>query len=97
MIETGSIHGGRSISQPPVRLWSPGFAAVLSFFVPGLGQLYKGQFINGLVWFFVVMLGYAALVLPGLILHFFCVLGALSGNPWTDGGATTFSKTPPMI
>lgn len=76
------------INQSPVKLWSPGFAAVLSFFVPGLGQLYKGQFINGLVWFFAVMLGYAALVIPGLILHFFCVLGALSGNPWTEGTTT---------
>jgi hypothetical protein len=29
------------ISHPPVRRWSPGLAAVLSFFLPGLGQLYK--------------------------------------------------------
>lgn len=76
------------VNQPPVRLWSPGFAALLSFFVPGLGQLYKGQFFNGVVWFFMVMFGYAALVIPGLILHFFCVLGALSGNPWTEGKTT---------
>lgn len=76
------------VNQPPVRLWSPGFAAVLSFFVPGLGQLYKGQLVNGLVWFGVVMFGYAALIIPGLILHFFCVLGALSGNPWTEGKTT---------
>ena len=76
------------INQSPVKLWSPGFAAVLSFFVPGLGQLYKGQFLNGLVWFFAVMFGYAALILPGLILHFLCVLGALGGNPWTEGATT---------
>lgn len=73
------------INQPPVRLWSPGLAAVLSFFLPGLGQLYKGQLINGLVWFFFVSMGYLALIVPGLILHFFCVLGALSGNPWSEG------------
>lgn len=80
-------HGGNTvvINQPPVRLWSPGLAAVLSFFMPGLGQLYKGQFFNAVAWFFIVMLGYAALIVPGLILHFFCVLGALSGNPWTEG------------
>jgi TM2 domain-containing membrane protein YozV len=76
------------INQPPVKLWSPGLAAVLSFFLPGLGQLYKGQFLNGLAWFFMVMLGYAALFVPGLILHFFCVLGALSGDPWTEGKTT---------
>ena len=73
------------INQPPVQRWSPGLAAVLSFFLPGLGQLYKGQIINGIIWFFMVMFGYAALILPGLILHFFCVLGALSGNPWSEG------------
>jgi TM2 domain-containing membrane protein YozV len=76
------------INQPPVQRWSPGLAAVLSFFLPGLGQLYKGQFINAIVWFFAVMFGYAALILPGLVLHFFCVLGALSGNPWTEGKTT---------
>ena len=73
------------INQPPTQRWSPGLAAVLSFFLPGLGQLYKGQIINGIIWFFMVMFGYAALILPGLILHFFCVLGALSGNPWSEG------------
>ena len=76
------------INQPPVQRWSPGLAAVLSFFLPGLGQLYKGQFINAIVWFFIVMCGYAALIVPGVVLHFFCVLGALSGNPWTEAKTT---------
>jgi hypothetical protein len=76
------------INQPPIQRWSPGTAAALSFFVPGLGQLYKGQILNGIVWFFMVGMGYLALILPGLILHFFCVLGALSGNPWTEGKTT---------
>ena len=76
------------INHSPVRLWSPGLAALLSFFLPGLGQLYKGQIINGIVWFVFVSMGYVALILPGLILHFFCVLGALSGNPWTEGKTT---------
>lgn len=76
------------INHPPIQRWSPGLAAVLSFFVPGLGQLYKGQILNGIVWFFFVLLGYAALILPGLLLHLFCIIGAASGNPWTDGKTT---------
>jgi TM2 domain-containing membrane protein YozV len=76
------------INHRPVQRWSPGLAAVLSFFVPGLGQLYKGQILNGIVWFFFVLLGYAALVLPGLLLHLFCIIGAASGNPWTEGKTT---------
>lgn len=87
---TGATGGGQVlvINHPPVQRWSPGLAAVLSFFVPGLGQLYKGQILNGIIWFFFVCMGYVALILPGLVLHFFCVLGALSGNPWTEGKAT---------
>ena len=73
------------VLHPPVQKWSPGLAAVFSFFIPGLGQLYKGQILNGIVWFFAVLIGYAALVVHGLILHVFCVIGALSGNPWTAG------------
>jgi len=76
------------INQMPVQRWSPGVAAVLTFFIPGLGQIYKGQVINGIVWFFLVTMGYAALILPGLILHFFCIIGALSGNPWTESKTT---------
>jgi len=76
------------INHPPVQRWSPGLAAVLSFFVPGLGQLYKGQILNGIVWFFMVGLGYMALILPGLLLHLFCIIGAASGNPWTEGKTT---------
>lgn len=65
--------------------WSPGLAAVPSFFLPGVGQRHKGQAISGVVWCVLMTCGYAALILPGLILHFLCVLGALSGNPWSEG------------
>jgi TM2 domain-containing membrane protein YozV len=82
----GSSPAGR---QPPVlvvreRKWHPGIAAVLSFFVPGLGQLYKGRFFAGLFWFLAVGLGYILLVIPGVILHIFCVLFALGGDPYED-------------
>jgi hypothetical protein len=76
------------INHPPIQRWSPGLAAVLSFFLPGLGQLYKGQILNGIAGFFMVGLGYAALILPGLLLHLFCIIGAASGNPWTEGKTT---------
>ena len=62
--------------------WSPLVAALLSFLIPGLGQLYKGQLLNGVVWFFVVLVGYGLLVVPGLILHICCVCGAAMGDPY---------------
>jgi TM2 domain-containing membrane protein YozV len=37
------------IRKPPAK-WN-GLAAVLSFFIPGLGQMYKGEVIKGLVFF----------------------------------------------
>ena len=60
--------------------WNPLVAAILSFFIPGLGQLYKGQPINGIVWFVLVVLGYVCFIFPGLILHLFCVIGAAMGK-----------------
>lgn len=77
----------------PVRRFSPGVAAILSLVVPGLGQLYKGQFFRAVVWFLIVAAGYAALVLPGLVLHACCILGALGGDPWTDP-MTTYHPRP---
>jgi TM2 domain-containing membrane protein YozV len=64
------------------RKWSPGIAAVLSFFIPGLGQLYKGQPINGLFWFGCVVVGYVFFLVPGMALHLCCVLGSLTGDPY---------------
>lgn len=58
------------------RKQANGVAAVLSFFIPGLGQIYKGQIISGLVWLLIVPIGYLALIVPGLILHVMCVWGA---------------------
>ncbi|MBA3820037.1 MAG: hypothetical protein H0X17_14175 [Deltaproteobacteria bacterium] len=46
-------------------------------FVPGAGQLYSGRAVAALLWFLVVTAGYA-LILPGLILHVFCVVSAAS-------------------
>ena len=64
--------------------WNPGIAAVLSFFIPGLGQLYKNQIINGITWFLVVGFAYLFLwgmcLLPGPILHFCCIISAASGH-----------------
>jgi hypothetical protein len=69
------------------RRWSPGVAAVLSFFIPGLGQIYKGQIINGLFWLFIIIpLGYVlgsfCFFIPGILLHLLCILGAASGDPY---------------
>ncbi|MCC8020496.1 MAG: hypothetical protein LIO63_00690 [Akkermansia sp.] len=58
-------------------------AAVLSLFVPGLGQLYKSRFLQAVVWF-VVVLAFDALFSfflfwPfSIILHLACALQAFA-------------------
>lgn len=56
---------------------SPALAAIFSMFIPGAGQLYAGRWVAGILWFLAVSAGYA-LILPGLILHLFCIVSAAS-------------------
>ncbi|NMO16049.1 hypothetical protein HPC49_01550 [Pyxidicoccus fallax] len=66
------------------RRFSAVIAGLLSFFFPGLGQLYKGQLFRAVLWFLMVGAGYWFFVFPGIILHFFCVLGAAFGSAGKD-------------
>lgn len=54
----------------------PGTAAFLTFLIPGWGQMRRGKVKAGLVWLVVVIAGYFAFVVPGLILHAICILDA---------------------
>ena len=65
---------------PPAR-WNPGIAALLSLVIPGAGQMYKGQVVNGLVWLVFVAGGYMAFVLPGSVLHLLRIIRARMGDP----------------
>ncbi len=51
-------------------------AAVLSLFIPGLGQLVKGQTGRGILIFFATIVGYAFFVIPGLIIHIWQIVDA---------------------
>lgn len=51
-------------------------AALLSFFMPGLGQMTTGQIASGVLWMALTCFGYAYYVIPGLILHVLCVINA---------------------
>jgi TM2 domain-containing membrane protein YozV len=66
---------------PQQKAWNPGTAAVLSFVIPGTGQMYKGRILAGLVWLVGVGIGYVAFVVPGVILHIACVYNAYSYDP----------------
>lgn len=64
------------------KRWSRLVAGLLSFIIPGAGQLYKGQVVNAIAWFVLTTIGYIAFIIPGLILHLLCIVGAVSGNPY---------------
>ncbi len=68
--------------QPMVPKWSPGLAALLSFIIPGLGQMYRGHLLVGFLWLICVILGYGLFFFPGLVLHIICIVKAASGNPF---------------
>jgi len=72
------------ITPPPnrQRLWSPGVAAVLSFFIPGLGHIYRGRVLIGILLFFCTAAGYVFLIIPGVILHVLSIVTAASGDPY---------------
>ena len=58
-----------------------GIPDLMSFFIKGLGQIYKGLVLNGFAWLVFVVIGYFPFIIPGVILHFLCILGAKMGNP----------------
>ena len=55
---------------------NPGLAMALSFFWPGVGQMYAGNVGRGLAWMFGTWMGYAMLVVPGVIAHIMNVINA---------------------
>lgn len=62
---------------------SPGIAAVLSFFVPGLGQLYSGRLGAGALWLLATGLAYWVVLIPGFLVHALCIWSAYhSARRW---------------
>ena|SRR5215831_21186347 len=70
-----------SESRAATARWSPGIAAILSLVIPGTGQMYRGAIGQGILWLIFVATGYAMFIVPGLLLHLFCILNAASGSP----------------
>jgi hypothetical protein len=69
---------------PTQRAPSPGISAVLSVVVPGLGQIYSGRLLAGALWFVGTAAAYSAVLIPGFLVHAFCVWSAYrSALDWT--------------
>ena len=70
-ISTAIVHH-RPAPRPSALL-----AGLLTVWLPGAGHLYAGRFLAAIVWFLAVGAGYV-LIVPGLILHLFCIFSAAS-------------------
>lgn len=55
---------------------TPGVAAILSFFLPGLGQLCQARPAEGISLFIATIGGYFCCIVPGLVLHVVAVVDA---------------------
>ena len=53
-----------------------GVPALLSFFIPGLGQIVKGQVVKGIFTFIGVGLGLFMLVIPGVVIWIWQIVDA---------------------
>lgn len=75
-------HCGEMLESPATseHKWNPGTAAVLSFLIPGAGQIYKGEIGLGLGFLFFTIVGYLLFILPGVFLHIICVVVAYDGG-----------------
>lgn len=61
---------------PNTNAW---LAALLSFLIPGVGQVFNQRLVPGIIWFCVVGIGYWLFIIPGAILQAICILCAFRG------------------
>ena len=53
-----------------------GVAAVLSFLIPGMGQIYCGRVGRGLAFLGATVFGYFLVVVPGIAMHIWAIVDA---------------------
>ncbi len=56
----------------------PMLAGILSFLLPGLGQVYCSRVSRGILFFIVACGGYFVFILPGVIVHIISIIDAVS-------------------
>ncbi|MBI4035725.1 hypothetical protein HY383_02160 [Candidatus Daviesbacteria bacterium] len=69
-----------------------GVPAILSLFIPGLGQIVKGQTGKGILILICTLIGYFVFVVPGLIIHIWQIADAYNNNKISDNEDKPKSK-----
>jgi hypothetical protein len=72
---------------------NPGLAAIGSFFIPGLGQVYNGEgYIKGLMFLIGTLIGYLLLIVPGVIIWFYGIYNAYSKAKKINAGVLPYKS-----
>lgn len=58
-----------------------GMAGVFSFFIPGLGHLYRGLMLQGFLSFVLTIMGYFFFIIPGFIIHAYVIYDSMKPSP----------------
>ncbi len=64
----------------PTNNQKHGFPAFLSLFIPGLGQMVKGQILRGVIILFAVPVGLLIFIIPGIIIYIWQIIDAYNKN-----------------
>jgi len=70
---------GAPITRSPLMRGASGFSPMLALLlsiVPGVGHIYRGKPLRGIMWFFGVSFAYAANPPLGVLIHIICAANA---------------------
>ena len=70
---------GAPVTRFSLLRTEPGFSPILALvlsIVPGVGQIYRGKPLRGILWFFGVSLAYGAGPPLGILIHLICAANA---------------------
>ncbi|WNY27395.1 zinc ribbon domain-containing protein [Methanolapillus ohkumae] len=83
---------GQNQNQKPAGEKIPFLSLILSFFWPGLGQVYNGQFWRGMAFAIAVPIGYCFLIFPGLAIQIYGLYDAYTQAEKMNKGEIPFAE-----
>ena len=78
-------------TKKPVQIKSTFFALLLSFFIPGLGQVYNGKFWKG-IFFMIAIFAGAFFIIPGIIIWIWGLYDAYTEAEQINNGEKPYSE-----
>lgn len=67
-------------------------AAIVNIFLPGVGQLVQGRFLAFVFFFVATLIGYFLLVIPGILMHIWCILDSVNYKEKQNTSTSNINK-----